>query len=135
VGKYHRTYCLNCEKVVKPPAPQLTCPQCGSGHVVTGVLDRLVSIADRPIGKPDASTYVHQVPLRNLPGIGPKMHARLLSAFGTEMAVLHHVDSSDLVRVAGEKVAVWIIKARRGDLTIEAGGGGVFGRVVDILSP
>ena len=135
VGKYHRTYCLSCENVVQRSAPQLNCPDCGSRHVVMGVLDRLVSIADRPMGKQDDSTYVHQVPLRQLPGIGSKMYERLLKAFGTEMAVLHHVPAEDLQRVAGEKVAVWIIKARRGELNVEAGGGGVFGRVVDILSP
>lgn len=135
VGKYHRTYCLSCESVVKSSAPQLTCPYCGSRHVVMGVLDRLVSIADCPMGKQDALTYVHQVPLRQLPGIGPKMYERLLRAFGTEMAILHFVDVEDLQRIAGEKVAAWIIKARRGELKVEAGGGGVFGRVVDILSP
>ena len=135
VGKYHRTYCLSCESVVKNPAPQLTCPNCGSKHVVMGVLDRLVSIADLPINKHDVSTYVHQVPLRQLPGIGPKMYERLLKAFGTEMAVLHQVDAEKLERIAGEKVAVWIIKARHGKLQVAEGGGGAFGKVVDILSP
>lgn len=135
VGKYHRTYCLICENVVKSPPPQLTCPNCGSSRVVMGVLDRLVSIADRPLGNHDVSTYVHQVPLRQLPGIGPKMYERLLKAFGTEMAILHQVNPEELQAVAGEKVAVWIIKARSGELTVEAGGGGVFGRVMDILSP
>jgi len=135
VGKYHRTYCLSCEKVIKNPAPQLTCPNCGSRQVVMGVLDRLVSIADRPMGKHDVSTYVHQVPLRQLPGIGLKMYERLLKAFGTEMGILHQVNMEELQSIAGEKVAAWIIKDRYGELIIEAGGGGVFGRVVDILSP
>jgi PHP family Zn ribbon phosphoesterase len=89
------------------------------------------SIADRPMGKHNDSTYVHQVPLRQLPCIGPKMYERLLKEFGTEMAVLHHVPAEELQRVAGEKVAVWIIKDRRGELNVEAGGGGVSGRVVE----
>jgi len=133
VGKYHRTYCLSCEQIIKASAPQLTCPDCGSKHVVMGVLDRLASIADRPIAKCNDLTYVHQVPLRQLPGIGPKMYGRLLTEFGTEMAVLHHVPEEDLQRIAGEKVSVWIIKNRRGELNVEAGGGGVFGRVVATL--
>ncbi|MDP4158561.1 MAG: endonuclease Q family protein [Bacillota bacterium] len=133
VGKYHRTYCLSCEKVVQTQPPQLVCPDCGSKHVIMGVLDRLISIADRPMGKQDTS-YVHQVPLRQLPGVGPKMYERLLKAFGTEMAVLHHVDLDDLESVAGEKIARLILIARAGKLTVEAGGGGIFGRVVDILS-
>ncbi|AFQ43068.1 endonuclease Q family protein [Desulfosporosinus meridiei] len=134
IGKYHRTYCLTCEKVVPNPAPQLTCPRCGSRQVVMGVLDRLLSIADRPIGKHDVSTYVHQVPLRQLPGIGTKMYERLLKAFGTEMAIMHQVEFEELQSIAGEKVAAWIIKARHGELVVDAGGGGLFGRVVDILS-
>lgn len=135
MGKYHRTYCLSCEKVVEASAPQLTCPDCGGKHVVMGVLDRLVSIADRPMGRHDNSTYVYQVPLRELPGVGPKMYKRLLKGFGTEMDILHYVPADELQRVAGEKVAEWIMKARRGELNVEAGGGGIFGRVVDILSP
>jgi len=86
------------------------------------------------MAKYNDSTYVHQVPLRQLPGIGPKMYEGLLKAFGTEMAVLHHVPAEDLQRIGGEKVSVWIIKNRRGELNVEAGGGGVFGRVVDTLS-
>lgn len=129
VGKYHRTYCLSCEQIIKAAAPQLTCPDCGSKHVVMGVLDRLMSIADRPIGKYNDSMYVHQVPLRQLPGIGPKMYEKLLREFGTEMAVLHQVSPEDLQRIAGEKVAIWIIKDRRGELIVEAGGGGIFGKV------
>ncbi|MHB8074463.1 endonuclease Q family protein [Desulfosporosinus fructosivorans] len=131
VGKYHRTYCLSCEQIIKASAPQLMCPDCGSIHVVMGVLDRLMSIADRPMGQHNDSTYVHQVPLRNLPGIGPKMYEKLLKEFGTEMAVLHHVSAEDLQRIAGEKMADWIIKDRHGELNVEAGGGGLFGRVVD----
>lgn len=135
LGKYHRTYCLQCEQIVSAPAPQLTCPDCGSKEVVLGVSDRLLSIADRPQGQCNESTYVHQVPLRQLPGIGPKMYERLLAAFGTEMAVLHEVPEDRLQQIVGEKTASWVIKDRHGELNIEAGGGGKFGRVVDILSP
>ena len=96
-----------------------------------GVLDRLLSIADRSMAVYNASTYVYQVPLLQLPGIGPKMYERLLAEFGTEMSILHHVPTEDLQRIAGDKVAGWIIKDRRGELNVEAGGGGIFGRVVE----
>jgi PHP family Zn ribbon phosphoesterase len=102
--------------------------------VVTGVLDRLVSIADRKIPKETDSRYVYQVPLSELPGIGPKMYKKLLESFGTEMSVLHEVSERDLTQVAGEKVAQWILHSRVGKLEFRAGGGGVFGKVVDILS-
>jgi uncharacterized protein (TIGR00375 family) len=133
-GKYHRTYCLVCERVVEEAPPQLFCPYCGSKQVITGVLDRLVSIADYEIEKSTDSQYIYQVPLNELPGIGPKMYNRLLENFGTEMAVLHQVSEEDLIKVAGEKVAQWILRSRWGQLEFLAGGGGLFGKVVDILS-
>ncbi|WP_407308369.1 hypothetical protein [Desulfosporosinus sp. SB140] len=135
VGKYHRTYCLSCERIVTASPPQLSCPACGSQHVVMGVLDRLISIADNEIEDCDPSGYVYQVPLQRLPGIGPKMYQRLLKCFGTEMAILHNVPEEDLLPIAGEKVTYWILQARGNALTFLSGGGGVFGRVVDILSP
>lgn len=134
VGKYHRTYCLVCEEVVSGNPPLMTCPRCGSSHVVPGVLDRLTQIADREIKLQAETAYVYQVPLSQLPGIGPKMYHKLLGAFGTEMAVLHEIPGEDLERIGGEKISQWILKARTGQLDFIAGGGGIFGRVVDILS-
>ncbi|MDA8226145.1 MAG: endonuclease Q family protein [Desulfitobacterium hafniense] len=134
VGKYHRTYCLVCERVVEGVAPVYHCSHCGSNKIVPGVLDRLVSIADKERPGELDSRYVHQVQLRQLPGVGPKMYDKLLQTFGTEMNVLHHAELDELIKAGGEKVAAWILKARQGDLIFEAGGGGVFGRVKDILS-
>lgn len=133
-GKYHRTYCLVCEKVVAGQPPLLHCPTCGSQNVILGVLDRLVEIADGDIPDAPDPRYIYQLPLSELPGIGPKMYQRLLDHFGTEMNVLHHVPIEDLGRIAGERVAGWIDLSRHGKLQFQAGGGGVFGKVVDILS-
>jgi PHP family Zn ribbon phosphoesterase len=55
---------------------------------------------------------------------------RLLRAFGTEMNILHHVPAEDLRRVANEQLVELIIAARGGQLAIEPGGGGRYGRVV-----
>lgn len=134
VGKYHRTYCLVCEKIGEGEPPLLSCPRCGSSKVVTGVMDRLASIADRRLVLTPDPRYIYQVPLSGLPGVGPKMYQRLLEAFGTEMAVLHQAGKEELVKVAGEKVAQWILSSRDGKLIFQAGGGGVYGRPVDILS-
>lgn len=133
-GKYHRTYCLVCEKVVEGLPPLLLCPTCGSTNVVRGVLDRLVSIADDQIPISPDPKYIYQLPLNDLPGIGPKMYQRLLEHFGTEMKVLHEVSLEDLSNIAGDKAARWIDLSRQGKLKFQAGGGGVFGKVVDILS-
>jgi uncharacterized protein (TIGR00375 family) len=135
VGKYHRTFCLSCEQIALSPPPQLSCPACGSFHVVTGVLDRLVSIADCEIEDHDPIGYVYQVSLKQLPGIGPKTYERLLRRFGNEMTIMHEVTEEDLLPVVGEKITSWILKARNNELKFVTGGGGVFGRVLDILSP
>ncbi|AHF07356.1 endonuclease Q family protein [Desulfitobacterium metallireducens] len=134
VGKYHRTYCLVCEKIVDSEPPLLSCPHCGSRKVVTGVMDRLVSIADRQLVHTPDPRYIYQVPLSDLPGVGPKVYKRLLEAFGTEMAVLHQASEEELAKVVGEKITEWILSSRKGKLIFQPGGGGVYGRVVDILS-
>lgn len=134
VGKYHRTYCLVCEKVVEAPPPFLHCPTCGSSQVIRGVLDRLLSIADGQVANEPDPMYVYQVPLRNLPGVGPKLIQRLLDEFGTELNILHHVSVEDLNRVAGEKIASLILSSRQGKCVIKSGGGGIYGKVLDILS-
>ncbi len=134
IGKYHRTYCLVCEKVVDEAPPFLHCPRCGSSKVVMGVLDRLLSIADRKTRDETDPSYIYQIPLRNLPGVGPKLIERLLEEFGTELNILHHVSAEELNRVAGEKISTLILSSRQGKCSIQSGGGGVFGKVVDILS-
>lgn len=133
VGKYHRTYCLVCEQVIDSEPPIFNCPQCGSKHVVAGVMDRLLSIADRTL-EDLPGKYIYQIPLRIIPGVGPKTIDKLLQAFGTEMAILHEASAEDIVKVAGEKTAEWILRSRRGEFKIKAGGGGEFGHIVDILS-
>jgi PHP family Zn ribbon phosphoesterase len=97
-------------------------------------MDRLASIADRQLLHTPDPRYIYQVPLSDLPGVGPKMYKRLLETFGTEMAVLHQASEEELVKIAGEKTAEWILSSRTGKLVFQAGGGGVYGRVVDILS-
>ena len=45
------------------------------------------------------------------------------------MEILHKVDFDDIEAVVGEKIAKEIIAARSGNLKIQAGGGGVYGKV------
>ena len=127
LGKYYRSYCPNCGQTRQPP-PVSVCSVCGK-KVIVGVLDRIsqLATASTPVQRPP---YYHQVPLRMLPGCGPRTMERLLRAFGTEMNILHHVPAEDLRRVANEQLVELIIAARGGQLAIEPGGGGRYGRVV-----
>ena len=69
------------------------------------------------------------MPLTFIPGLGGKTIDKLLSHFGTEMEILHKVGEDDIEAVVGEKIAKEIIAARSGKLRIQAGGGGVYGKV------
>lgn len=130
LGKYHTTRCLDCERNI-PLTRERLCPRCGSSRIVVGVADRLEELADRSEPLPSKHPpYVHQVPLEFVPGVGPSTLKRLLEAFGTEMNVLHRASLEELSSVVGPGLAARIDAARRGALPIDAGGGGVYGRLV-----
>ncbi|MFW5999257.1 MAG: endonuclease Q family protein [Halanaerobiaceae bacterium] len=130
LGKYHRSFCPRCEESFEGEMPVLTCPLCESGKLVTGVRDRLLAIGDSENEGRDRPPYVYQVPLADIPGIGPKTLDKLLAAFGTEMEVIHDTDFSSLRKVVGENIADNIIRARSGEIEITPGGGGQYGKVV-----
>ncbi len=131
LGKYHRTFCDNCNQVIETKEPVSVCPKCGSNKVTFGVFDRIELIKDKEISKsPDnRPPYIYQVPLTFIPGIGAKTIDKLLAQFGTEMTILHKLSKDDIEAVVGEKVADEIIKAREGKMQIHAGGGGNYGKV------
>ena len=131
LGKYHRTYCEKCDKPIPGEAPVTKCPDCDSSNITMGVFDRIEIIKDKektesPSFRPP---YVYQIPLTFVPGLGGKIIDKLIDAFGTEMNILHKLSKDDLEAVVGEKVANNIINAREGNVKIEAGGGGVYGKI------
>jgi len=132
LGKYHRTFCEACLSIVTAPPPTFVCPSCGSDHVTPGVLDRIVTIAghERPAPPDHRPPYTHQVPLQFVPGLGSVKLNALLNRFGTEMAVLHDAEESELQQVVGIDVARRIMQARDGTLPLQAGGGGQFGKAL-----
>ncbi len=129
LGKYHRTFCLNCERLWAPGAARCA---CGSERSVKGVFDRLCEIRDweRPIHPSHRPPYVHQVPLEFIPGLGKVALERLLQAFGSEMAVLHDATPAALADVVGDTLADKIIRARTGQVEFMAGGGGQYGKPI-----
>ena len=132
LGKYHRTYCETCKKVILGDAPIFTCSSCDSKNITMGVFDRIEVIKDKPksISPENRPQYIYQVPLGFIPGVGPKVIEKLLNTFGTEMNILHKISIDDLESVVGIKIAKNIILARNNKLGIQAGGGGVYGKVV-----
>ena len=111
--------------------PIETCPKCGGKNITFGVFDRIELIKDKkesksPEGRP---SYIYQVPLSFIPGIGNKVMDKLLTHFGTEMNILHKTTKDDLEAVVGEKIATAIVKAREGKAQIQSGGGGIYGKI------
>lgn len=135
LGKYHRTYCAGCESIMdEADAASLAgrCPYCGSTKLVGGVLDRILSFADRtePQIPGHRPPYHYQIPLEFIPGLGKSAMKKLLDSFGTEMAILHKATETELAAVAGDALAESIIKARSGTLQLSSGGGGTYGKVM-----
>lgn len=134
LGKYHRTYCLTCDRRLEGDPPVLACPVDPAHPLVMGVLDRIhhyrelqEPIPRLPRRRPP---YVHQVPLQFVPGLGKRAMARLLERFGTEMGVLHRAEEAELAEVVGPRLAQLVLAAREGRLAVEAGAGGVYGKVL-----
>ena len=131
LGKYHRTFCDNCNKVIETKEPVTQCPYCGSNKVTFGVFDRIELIKDKATSKSPKNRppYQYQVPLNFIPGVGAKTIDKLLDKFGTEMTILHKLSKDDIEAIVGEKVAKQIISSREGKAKIQAGGGGIYGKV------
>ncbi|WP_409301508.1 endonuclease Q family protein [Peribacillus sp. SCS-155] len=129
LGKYHETVCAACSH--KMTAPAAVCLACGSHKIIKGVSRRIAELARMEgSGKKRARPpYIHQVPLDFIPGLGPKTMERLLETFGTEMDIIHRTPKELLKQVVPEKVAEYIDLARNGELQIEVGGGGKYGRI------
>jgi len=130
LGKYHRTFCFNCQSITDIPPPITECPNDPKHRVVIGVLDRLVMIRDRkePFdGK--RPPYYYQVPLEFIPGVGPKTIDKLIKVFGNEMNILHKASPEAISQVVSEDITQMIVKARQGTLSIAHGGGGTYGKV------
>jgi len=131
LGKYHRTFCDNCNNVIDTKEPILVCPNCGSNKVTFGVFDRIELIKDKletksPENRPP---YIYQIPLGFIPGVGGKTIEKLLDTFETEMNILHKLSKDDIEAVVGEKVANSIEIARKGKATVQSGGGGNYGKI------
>ncbi|WP_409289087.1 endonuclease Q family protein [Peribacillus sp. SCS-37] len=129
LGKYHDTVCAKCH--AKKTGNEAVCTECQSSSFIKGVSQRIEEIksffpSPSPRKRPP---YIHQVPLEFIPGLGPRMMERLLTAFGTEMGILHDASLADLKDTVPYRIAEYIDLARKGGLNIESGGGGTYGKV------
>ncbi|PJO41588.1 TIGR00375 family protein [Lysinibacillus xylanilyticus] len=127
LGKYHQTVCAKCGEQLSNSAT--ICTNCESTQIIKGVATRIKELSEQVTDKRARPPYIHQVPLDFIPGLGPKMMERLVQAFGTEMNILHRVTLEQLEQIVPPKIAKMIDLARTGQLAIEVGGGGIYGKV------
>jgi DNA helicase II / ATP-dependent DNA helicase PcrA len=146
-GKYHLDGHRACG-VRMDPAETLAaggiCPACGR-PVTVGVLNRVLALADReaPANPRPAEGFRYLIPLPELlaecAGVGPgsravtAAYARLVSAFGSEYAVLLEADPADIGGSHGALLGEAVRRMRAGEVRPRAGFDGEFGviRVFD----
>lgn len=155
-GKYHYTGHRNCNVKYTPEDTKTkgtTCPVCKRGLTV-GVMERVEQISLRSNGElkiengegvitsqtfPRRPGYRMLVPLLQI--IAEAFHTvptsqkvvieykKLINSIGSEMKILTKVDTSEIAKVSGPKIAEGIDKVRKGDLVIDPGYDGVYGVV------
>ena len=131
LGKYHRSFCEDCDKAIEIDEAAVTCPICGGSNITFGVYDRIELVKDKQTTKSPEfrPPYIYQVPLTFIPGVGGKTIDKLLNTFETEMNILHKLSKDDIEAVVGEKIANTIERARTGDMKVHSGGGGNYGKI------
>ena len=130
LGKYNRSFCEDCNMSIETPPPATKCDKCGGENITMGVYDRIEIIKDKESKSPDfRPPYNYQIPLGFMPGVGNKTIEKLLNTFGTEMTILHKLTKDDLESEVGTKQANIIDESRKGKVHIQAGGGGVYGKL------
>lgn len=136
LGRYHRSFCLKCEKVQQAPPPVFKCQYCGNENkskkdMITGVLDRITEIGDfnEPVHPEHRPPYHYQIPLAFVPGLSDRIMNYLLQRFGSEMAILNIATDKEIHAALPPDIARNLIDARNGKLDITAGGGGKHGKI------
>ena len=142
-GKYHYDGHRDCGVRFTPSQTKEhnnICPKCNKPLTI-GVMHRVDDLADREEGiMPDgAASFKSLVPLQEIisqakgKGVATKAvqteYDEAIGYFGTEFEILLNVKEKDLIERLPENTAKAIIKMRKGDLVINPGFDGEFGKV------
>ncbi len=142
-GKYHYDGHRSCGVVLHPRESIKLgnrCPVCGRPLTI-GVLHRVEELADRPEGfrPPGAIDYKNLIPLKEIIGdvlgVGSgsktveKLYEKVIEGLGPELKVLLNASADELARVAGSDVAKGVEAMRKGEVDIQPGHDGVYGRI------
>ena len=142
-GKYHYDGHRLCEISFAPQESKQhkgICPKC-KRPLTIGVLNRVDELADRVEGTtpPSAIPFKSLIPLEEIiadvlgVGVGTKQsmceYDKLIVRFGTELAVLLDIDSSQLGSATLPEIAEGIQRVREGKVRIEPGYDGEYGKI------
>ena len=143
-GKYHWDGHRTCNVVLDPKESMKyhnTCPVCGKTLTI-GVLNRVEELADRPEGfiPKNAIPFKSLLPLSeliaavyNTQPFSKKVweeSTKLTKEFGSELNVLLEASEDKLRLLAHEKIVEIILKNRKGELTVQPGYDGVYGKLL-----
>ncbi len=149
-GKYHYDGHRMCAVRYNPQESRKhnqICPKCDSPLTV-GVLSRVEELADRPawpVGRPAGYIPKNVVPFRSLVpleevigealGCGPRTkkvareYENLMKIFGSEFRILLDTSIDELAKSTLPEIAEALRRVRKGELTIEPGYDGEYGKV------
>jgi uncharacterized protein (TIGR00375 family) len=142
-GKYHLDGHRNCGVCLKPSKAaeyNNICPVCGK-KLTIGVLHRVEELADRGEGYKPA----HPRPYESLTTLADVIHAstgfsnvsikgramyeHLLEKLGPELFILRSAPLEDIKKHGGELMAEGVRRLRSGEVSLDAGYDGVYGKV------
>ncbi len=155
-GKYHHSGHRKCGVNLSPDEVARTgeaCPVCGR-RMTLGVMQRTERLARRDASAfRDRDGFVRsggrgedgRPPFRSLVGLQQIVaesmgrgvntkgvqarYMQLVDELGSELHILMDADTLDISRVGGERIAEGVERVREGDIVIEPGYDGVFGKV------
>jgi DNA helicase-2/ATP-dependent DNA helicase PcrA len=142
-GKYHLDGHRKCSARLQPEETERLsgkCPACGQ-PVTVGVMNRVIELADRPPGEtPDESVnFWRMIPLAEIIaqglGVGTKtkqvsaLYFDLLHKLGPELMILWAAPMDQIAARAPRIVTEGVERARLGQVHIEGGYDGEYGRV------
>ena len=159
-GKYHYSGHRNCGVVYGPAEEAVNgtdCPVCGRA-LTLGVLHRVSRLAQRPLGdgrQPGSHglidsgdghpPFARLIPLQEViaavHGVGVntrrvmREYDTVVNHVGSELAALLYASASDLLPIVGETLSEAILKARTGEVAVEPGYDGIYGKVKPVNEP
>ncbi|MFA5878306.1 MAG: endonuclease Q family protein [Candidatus Staskawiczbacteria bacterium] len=142
-GKYHFDGHRSCDISLAPEKSKKynnICPRCGKPLTI-GVLNRVEELADRPEGfKPkNLIPFRSLIPLEEIiaeaKNVGPNSkkvaleYDKVIKNIGNEFRILLESSREELNEATSSEIAEGIIRVREGNVSIEPGFDGIYGKV------